>query len=67
MITVKQRPVNGCISTVMNTALLFVIHEDKEKITGYVYEPWHIRYVGKSTAKKIYQKGVTLEEYLGVN
>ena len=40
---------------------------DKEKITGYVYEPRHIRYVGKSTAKKIYQKGVTLEEYLGVN
>lgn len=41
--------------------------KDKEKITGYVYEPWHIRYVGKSTAKTIYQKGVTLEEYLGVN
>ncbi len=37
----------------------------KEKITGYEYEPWHIRYVGKKTAKEIYKKKLTLEEYLG--
>lgn len=37
----------------------------KESITGYMYEPWHIRYVGKDTAAQIYQKGITLEEYLG--
>ncbi|WP_332664830.1 M15 family metallopeptidase, partial [Clostridium sp.] len=30
--------------------------EGKEKITGYNYEPWHIRYVGKSAAKKIHSK-----------
>jgi D-alanyl-D-alanine carboxypeptidase len=36
----------------------------KEKITGYTYEPWHLRYVGKEAAKKISEKGVTLEEYL---
>lgn len=40
--------------------------EGKEEITGYMYEPWHIRYVGKSVAAEIYQKGLTLEEYLGV-
>lgn len=39
--------------------------KDKESITGYLYEPWHIRYVGKEDALKIYQQGVTLEEYLG--
>lgn len=37
----------------------------KEKITGYDYEPWHLRYVGKAAAKEIYEKEITLEEYLG--
>jgi zinc D-Ala-D-Ala carboxypeptidase len=36
----------------------------KESITGYQYEPWHIRYVGKDIAKAIMDKGITLEEYL---
>lgn len=36
----------------------------KEDITGYMYEPWHIRYVGKTAAKEIFDKGFTLEEYL---
>ena len=40
--------------------------EGKEAITGYGYEPWHIRYVGsKEIAKEIMDKGITLEEYLG--
>lgn len=37
--------------------------EGKESITGYMPEAWHIRYVGKSIAKEIYEKGITLEEY----
>ncbi len=40
--------------------------EGKENITGYQYEPWHIRYVGKETAKEIQKYNLTLEEYLGV-
>lgn len=36
----------------------------KENITGYAYEPWHIRYVGKKAAQEIMEKGITLEEYL---
>lgn len=36
----------------------------KEDITGYAYEPWHIRYVGQKAAKEILEKGITLEEYL---
>ena len=39
---------------------------DKSDITGIVYEPWHYRYVGKDVAKEITEKGITLEEYLGV-
>lgn len=36
----------------------------KEEITGYQYEPWHIRYVGQPAANEIFEKGLTLEEYL---
>ena len=39
--------------------------EGKTDITGYSYEPWHLRYVGKTAAKEITEKGITLEEYLG--
>ncbi|MBG9211140.1 MULTISPECIES: M15 family metallopeptidase [Mammaliicoccus] len=35
----------------------------KERITGYQYEPWHLRYVGKELAEKIYKQDTTLEEY----
>ena len=38
--------------------------EDKSEITGISYEPWHFRYVGKSHAKKIYEQGLCLEEYV---
>lgn len=37
----------------------------KENITGYNYEPWHLRYVGNEAAKEISNKDITLEEYLG--
>ncbi|NQL61186.1 YSIRK-type signal peptide-containing protein [Streptococcus suis] len=37
----------------------------KEAVTGYMSEPWHLRYVGKE-AKDIYQSGLTLEEYYGI-
>jgi len=39
--------------------------EGKEDITGYAYEPWHLRYVGSpEIAHEIYDNGLTLEEYL---
>lgn len=37
----------------------------KEHITGYKYEPWHIRYVGVELSNKIKNSGLTLDEYLG--
>jgi len=40
--------------------------EGKEDITGYVYEPWHIRYINVKVATEIKNLGVCLEEYLGV-
>lgn len=35
----------------------------KEDITGYMYEPWHIRYLGNELAKEVYESNLTLEEY----
>ena len=40
--------------------------EGKEDKTGYVYEPWHIRYLGKEKAQAVTKSGLCLEEYLGV-
>ncbi|MFA6354911.1 MAG: CapA family protein [Candidatus Paceibacterota bacterium] len=36
----------------------------KEDITGYMYEPWHYRYVGIENAKLIKEKGLTINEFL---
>ncbi len=40
--------------------------KNKQSITNVVYEPWHWRYVGVEAAKEMKEKGLTLEEYLGV-
>ena len=38
--------------------------KDKQDITGYHYESWHIRYVGKSLAKKVTESNLTFDEYM---
>lgn len=38
----------------------------KESVTGYQYEPWHVRYLGVDMATKVYNSGLCLEEYLGI-
>lgn len=40
---------------------------DKEEITGYKYEPWHLRYLGRETAAAVAATGLCLEEYLGID
>lgn len=37
--------------------------ESRSHIMGYSYEPWHMRYVGKEVAKRIYEEGITFDEY----
>lgn len=40
---------------------------DKVAVTGYMYEPWHWRYVGVTIATDMHDKGIrTLEEYFNV-
>lgn len=38
--------------------------EGKTDITGYIYEPWHLRYLGIELATAVYESGLTYEEYL---
>ncbi len=39
---------------------------DKIAITGYDYEPWHYRFVGREAATEIMKRGITLEEFLAL-
>ena len=38
----------------------------KDSSTGYMYEPWHVRYIGVDLATKVTQSGLSLEEYFGI-
>ncbi len=42
--------------------------EGKTNETGYIYEPWHYRYVGEELAAKLYNNGnwITVEDYFGL-
>ncbi len=38
--------------------------DGKDKITGYMYEEWHFRYLGVDLATKVYESGLTYDEYV---
>lgn len=40
---------------------------NKEYITGYVFEDWHFRYLGIDLATKVYNSGLTYDEYIARN
>lgn len=40
--------------------------DDKQSMTGVMFEPWHYRYVGKEAAAAIFESGLCLEEYLAL-
>jgi D-alanyl-D-alanine carboxypeptidase len=40
--------------------------KDNENRTGYQYEPWHIRYVGKDLAAELQKTNQTMEEFFGL-
>lgn len=51
----------------MNYGFIIRYPESKEHITGYYFEPWHLRYIGKSASLYIHQNNLTLEEYIFKN
>lgn len=42
----------------------FVLSYPQGKKTGYIFEPWHYRYLGAEQAKEIKDKNITIQEYL---
>lgn len=40
--------------------------KDQEQLTGYEYEPWHLRYVGKNLASELVINSKTLEQYFNI-
>jgi zinc D-Ala-D-Ala carboxypeptidase len=40
--------------------------KDKESVSGYEYEPWHLRYVGKELATELFNTHETMEEFFGI-
>jgi len=48
---------------VANFGFIIRYPKGKEAITGYTYEPWHLRYVGNAIAKEVMDREITLEEY----
>ena len=65
---------NGCFTDIRTFEWLknnawkfgFVLRypSDKEDVTGYEYESWHYRYVGRYHAEKMYRSGQTLDQYV---
>lgn len=43
---------------------IFRYPQDKQAVTGIIYEPWHYRYVGKELAQELHEQDMTLEEYV---
>lgn len=39
-------------------------HKGEANTTGFIYEPWHYRYVGVDFAEQIYHSGLTLDAYI---
>lgn len=38
----------------------------KQSVTGYAYEPWHVRFLGKDLAAQIHKSGLTLEQFFSL-
>ncbi|GMR18919.1 MAG: M15 family metallopeptidase [Patescibacteria group bacterium] len=66
--TFSQSPVAAWVAkNAARFGFIVSYQEGKERITGYIYEPWHIRFVGVDLATKLYREGNTLEEYFRKN
>ena len=55
--------INWLINNSYKYGFILRYPKGKEEITGYSYEPWHYRYVGKEIADVLHQNNLTLEEY----
>lgn len=64
-----ENEMDACDETIYTNSIAhnygFIVRypKGKENITGYKYEPWHLRYVGKKLATYLFANKLTLDEY----
>ena len=51
------------IKNAHNYGFILRYPKDKTNLTGYEYESWHFRYLGRDLATKVYNEGITYDEY----
>lgn len=56
--------VNYILKTSPQFGFILRYPKDKEHLTGYIYEPWHLRYVGSKLALYLSENNLTLDEYM---
>ncbi len=61
----EENAANWLLEHAADYGFIVRYREDKEAITGYMAESWHVRYIGKEAAD-IAASGLTLEEYFGI-
>jgi len=54
---------NWLIKNAHNYGFILRYPKDKTYLTGYEYESWHFRYLGVDLATKVYNEGITYDEY----
>ena len=59
----EDEEINWLLNNSYEYGFILRYPKGKEKITGYSFEPWHFRYVGKELAKVLFENNETLEEY----
>ena len=59
----NDRDINWILSSAHNYGFILRYLEETSFITGYTYEPWHLRYVGQDIAVDIVNKNITFDEY----
>lgn len=62
-VTENDEEVKWLIENCYKYGFILRYPKGKEEITGYIFEPWHYRYVGKKLAKTLHKNHETLEEY----
>ena len=66
VVTSDDQAYEWLIANAYKYGFIYRFPENKTEITGVTNEPWHIRYVGEEAATEITEKGICLEEYLGM-
>lgn len=60
----NSKEFNWMINNAHKYGFILRYPKDKEHITGFKYEPWHYRYVGKEASTYIFDNKITFEEYI---